>query len=259
MTAAASGNNTAGSAPATSAAQVLELRQYALRPNRFVPFTELFERELIEPQEAVGMTVVGQFRDLDDPDRFVWLRGFPDRPNRRRALEAFYGGALWQSLRDQANASFVDTDNVLLLRPLEPGGHIDLDGMALPAPGSAAPVAGLVIAAIYPVAADDAAEFRRWFGRELKPALLAAGIRLAGCYETDPAPNDFARLPVREGEHVFVWMACFAERRAGEAALHDLTTTRLWRDTLGPGLSRRLGAEPQLLRLEPTARSRLRG
>jgi len=24
------------------------------------------------------MALVGQFRDLADPDRFVWLRGFPD-------------------------------------------------------------------------------------------------------------------------------------------------------------------------------------
>ena len=43
---------------------------------------ELFDWEFIETQEAVGMKVIGQFRDLDDPDRFVWLRGYQDMPSR---------------------------------------------------------------------------------------------------------------------------------------------------------------------------------
>ena len=35
------------------------------------------------------MTLVGQFRDLDNPDRFVWLRGFADMTTRAQALERF--------------------------------------------------------------------------------------------------------------------------------------------------------------------------
>ena len=38
----------------------------------------LFELEV--PQEDVGMRGVGQFRDLHDPDAFVWLRGFERTP-----------------------------------------------------------------------------------------------------------------------------------------------------------------------------------
>jgi hypothetical protein len=52
----------------------------------------LFEREFLDTQEATGMRVLGQFRDLDAPDRFVWLRGFPDMAQRRASLEAFYNG-----------------------------------------------------------------------------------------------------------------------------------------------------------------------
>jgi hypothetical protein len=36
------------------------------------------------------MQVIGQFRDLDAPERFVWLRGFADMAARRRGLESFY-------------------------------------------------------------------------------------------------------------------------------------------------------------------------
>lgn len=35
------------------------------------------------------MRAIGQFRDLGDPNRFVWLRGYPDMPAREKALTAF--------------------------------------------------------------------------------------------------------------------------------------------------------------------------
>src|SRR5258708_5939547 len=71
---------------------VVELRQYTLRPGQREVLIELFDREFVESQEATGMAIVGQFRDLDQPDRFVWIRGFPSMPVRARALAGFYGG-----------------------------------------------------------------------------------------------------------------------------------------------------------------------
>jgi hypothetical protein len=241
-----------------SATDVLELRQYTLLPGRFAALVALFEREFIETQEAAGMSVIGQFRDLDDADRFVWLRGFGDRPTRRRGLEAFYGGAHWQRLRGEANAHFVDTDDVLLLRPVSAEDRLSLDEAVRPAADETV-ASGLVVVAVYPVETDDAAEVKRWFARDLRPALAEAGIAVRGWYESDPRPNDFPRLPVREGETVLVWIATFDDRKSADAALHALGSTRMWRDTLGPGLRRRLSGTPQLLRLEPTPRSLLRG
>ena len=51
------------------------------------------------------MRIIGQFRDLDNPDRFVWLRGFPDMATRAQVLQAFYGGPVWKAHRDIANAT----------------------------------------------------------------------------------------------------------------------------------------------------------
>jgi hypothetical protein len=45
----------------------------------------LFDREFVESQEALGMKIISQFRDLDNPNRFVWLRGFLDMPFRAQA------------------------------------------------------------------------------------------------------------------------------------------------------------------------------
>jgi hypothetical protein len=81
---------------------------------------ELFETELLHTQEAVGSRVLAQFRDLDHPDTFTWMRGFRDMDHRRRALMAFYGGPVWAQHRDAANATMIDSDNVLLLTPEGP-------------------------------------------------------------------------------------------------------------------------------------------
>src|SRR5262245_18513215 len=47
---------------------VVELRQYTLPPGKRDILNDLFDREFIESQEAVGMTIIGQFRDLDNPN-----------------------------------------------------------------------------------------------------------------------------------------------------------------------------------------------
>ena len=47
------------------------------------------------------MHIVGQFRDLDDPDRFVWIRGFTDMSSRLAALPNFYGGPVGRSAARQ--------------------------------------------------------------------------------------------------------------------------------------------------------------
>jgi hypothetical protein len=114
---------------------VVELRQYTLLPGRRDELIDVFDRELVETQEACGMRVLGQFRDEDRPDRFVWLRWFADMEARREALTAFYGGPVWREHGPAANVTMVDWDDVLLLEPLrlpEPG--VRAEGQRTPAP-----------------------------------------------------------------------------------------------------------------------------
>src|SRR5215468_1240257 len=92
---------------------IMELRQYTLRPGQRDTLIALFDREFVESQEALGMRIIGQFRDLDDPNRFVWLRGFADMESRAEALRAFYGGPVWKANSEAANATMIDVDNVL--------------------------------------------------------------------------------------------------------------------------------------------------
>ena len=106
---------------------IVELRQYTLHPGTRDVLIDLFDREFVESQEALGMSVIGQFRDLDDANRFVWLRGFRDMPSRARGLADFYGGPVWKAHCDAANATMIDFDDVLLLRPARPESGFPVD------------------------------------------------------------------------------------------------------------------------------------
>src|SRR5260370_11972340 len=99
---------------------IVELRQYTLHPGKRDTLIDLFEREFIETQEAVGIKVIGQFRNVDDPDRFVWLRGFWDMASRAKALQDFYCGPLCKAHREATNPTLFYSYNFLFLLPPHP-------------------------------------------------------------------------------------------------------------------------------------------
>jgi quinol monooxygenase YgiN len=168
---------------------VLELRRYTLVPGRRDEMIAVFERHLMESQEATGMFVLGTFRDLDRPDHFVWLRGFPDLESRRESLTAFYSGPVWKQYGPAVRPTMVDTDDVHLLRPvgagLSPG----------PLPPMDAEEPGTVL---YLTVGDTAA-----------PDPLATFV-------TEPAANTYPALPVHEGVRVTVTLS--RTRPPGDAA-----------------------------------------
>lgn len=240
--------------PVTSAIGVIELRKYTLRSGQRERLVTLFEHTFVEPQEALGMTLPGQFRDLDDPDRFVWLRGFADLQARVRSLGAFYDGPVWQAHRDAANATMIDSDDVLLLQPRLP---FDLAGLIRPAPGASAP-AGLVTAWVCPLRPGSARAQMQAFERRLWPRLQSHGARLLATCASEPARNDFPRLPVREGEQVFVWLAGFDDEQMHASWQHSVAEDPDASGALAEWLAA-LDGPPQTLRLAPTPRSLLRG
>jgi hypothetical protein len=151
---------------------VVELRQYTLHPGKRDALIELFDREFIEPQEALGINVIGQFRDLDHPDRFVWLRGFRDMTSRAKALSDFYGGPVWKTHREAANATMIDSDNVLLLRPALQTSGFSLEDMKRPPVGSDEVPASLIVVTIYYFERSVPCDFINFFEGTLKPDKL---------------------------------------------------------------------------------------
>ena len=184
---------------------MVELRQYTLHPSRRDDLIELFDREFVETQEAAGMHIVAQFRDLDDPDRYVWIRGFADMVSREQALRTFYGGPVWKEHGPAANATMIDSDDVLLLRAI------------VPPPVSARdddhPRSRLTATIWYRDRPFDD-EFTQWFG--------GRGVAVLS---TEYAENNFPALPVRAGEHAFVWFTRGDGPEIDVPARFDVTRT----------------------------------
>lgn len=159
---------------------IIELRQYTLKPGTRDGFIERFEREFLETQEAVGIRVRGTFLDLDDPDRFVWFRGFATLDERVTSLTAFYRGPAWAEWGADANADLIDSDDVLMLQP-RPG-----------KPGLPVSVFGELAIRIWAVSSDA----------EESPLVAAIDAAGGDVLLSHPGPNNFP-LPVR-GERVVV-------------------------------------------------------
>jgi hypothetical protein len=237
---------------------VVELRQYTLHPGQRDVLINLFDREFVETQEAVGMAILGQFRDLDDPDRFVWLRGFDDMPRRAEALGRFYGGPVWKAHNARANATMIDSGNVLLLRPVTARSGFPAPAAVRTPVGPTTPPSSLVLATLYYRDRPFDEGFVEFFDRQIRPVLVGTGAAPLACLQTEYAENTFPALPVRTGENVFVWFARFPSRAHLSDHLHRLERSDRWQERVLPTLSAMLAGTPQQLRLAPTARSLLR-
>ena len=243
--------------PPQTCCPIVELRQYTLHPEKRDVLIDLFDREFVESQEALGMKIIGQFRDLDNPNRFVWLRGFRDMPSRAQALKDFYGGPVWKAHREAANATMIDSDNVLLLHPATPASGFSLGNRARPGLGSNETRNKLIVATIYYFDAPVDTAFVQFFDKTMKPAVTGSGATVLAYFVTEHSENTFPALPVREGENVFVWFARFSDPAAYGRHIAALIQSPSWRDQISKELGRRLKREPEILKLSPTTRSLL--
>src|SRR5262249_24419485 len=127
-----------------------------------------------------------------------------------------------------------------------------------PAPGAGDSADALIVASIYYLRAAAAADFASWYEASVQPLLTDAGAAPLASFVTESSPNNFPRLPVREGESVFVAFSCFANAAAFEAHRAKLAGSASWRE-LNTQLAARSRNLPEVHRLAPGARSLLRG
>ena len=102
----------------------------------------------------------------------------------------------------------IDSDDVLLLRPRGPTGGLRPNVHPRPSPGTE-PDPSVLYATILAVHPAEAPTMASRLSSELESAFADAGHRLLGCYQTDPTPNNFPRLPIRT-DAALVW---FTTRR----------------------------------------------
>ena len=171
---------------------IVDLRQYTLYPGTRDGFVELFDREFVETQEAAGMRVIGQFRDIGDPNRFVWLRGFPDMPSREKALTGFYiHGAAWKSYSGVARSKMIDSTDALLLRPARVDSGFSLEPTDRRPPLDSAVPQGIVVAAIHSLPSPANDDFLSFFDGVASPLLERAGATILASFVTEHSANNF--------------------------------------------------------------------
>ena len=236
---------------------VLEIRNYLLKPHVLEHFIDYFEAHFIASQQDAKMHVLGQFRVLSEPDHFVWLRGFSDMQTRLGGLQNFYGGPVWKKYGRLANEMMLDSDNVHLLRPL--GHSVDLTcGLSAEsvaadlAAGTISPYPGIVAIDFYQAAPGLHDVLIDKFQAQVVPVYEDEAIQLRGYFVAEMSENDFPQLPVIQNEDELVVITAYETEEACQEKRAKVSHII---DEMAGGL---LSRTPDSLLLSPTLRSPLR-
>jgi len=55
---------------------VIELRNYLVRPNSAEAFNALFSQHFLAPMRDMGVSIPGRFKIRNNEDHFVWILGY---------------------------------------------------------------------------------------------------------------------------------------------------------------------------------------
>jgi hypothetical protein len=231
---------------------VVELRRYTIKEGERDRFARDFEAFFPEAIQQTGAIVAGEFLERDRSSAFTWIRGFRDMDERAKSNAALYYGAVWKEHRVLMNSLMLDSDDVLLLKPLAPGRGVPI----LPAVDpvrEAQGARGIVVAQIFRIQPDGVDAFVR----QAAPAFTAyraTGAREAGVLVTLDAKNNFPQLPIRSDGPYLVWLGILQDEQILKTSFRPLAQ-RLSQALAATGL---LQGAPELVVLDPAQRSRLR-
>ena len=93
---------------------IVEVRSYRIKPGMREEFTKLFEARAVPALRSYGMKVIGPFLDVENPNKFVFLRSFPSLEERDRIRDAFYGSELWKNELEGLAMPLLDSYDVIL-------------------------------------------------------------------------------------------------------------------------------------------------
>lgn len=181
---------------------IIDLRDYTLTPNTRDKFIERCETLLFPEQKRLGATILGTFRDANNPNGIVWLRAMSDMAERKRILTAFYSkGEVWKANRREVNSWIVDSNNVLLVKPAE-----FMPISELMAPATKTTDHSIVV--MYTCLRQELFNVAKELDG-VSEAISDVGGRMLVKLETDPSKNNYPLHPIRTGEFGFVLFATF--------------------------------------------------
>jgi hypothetical protein len=93
---------------------IVEVRSYRIKPGRRAEFIQLFETQAVPALRSHGMKILGPLLDLENPNKFVWLRSFPSLEERDRMKNDFYEGELWKNELEPIAMPMLESYDVIL-------------------------------------------------------------------------------------------------------------------------------------------------
>ncbi|MCE1200154.1 MAG: NIPSNAP family protein [Marinilabiliales bacterium] len=75
---------------------ITEIRTYRVKPGHRKEFIEFFEQISVPAMKSFGIKIIGPFIDLENPNKFVWLRSFSNLEEREKMKTAFYESDIWK-------------------------------------------------------------------------------------------------------------------------------------------------------------------
>ena len=200
---------------------VIELRNYLLKPGTRDQFINYFEEHLIHPQQGMNGYPVGQYTVKGYDDNFFWIRGFRNMEERSAFLPAFYYGDVWNEHRTIPNSMILNNDNVHLLRPM-----ILKDNEWIASPIkilSIIPDEGIVVVDFF-IANTKRKQLLEIFAKSYLPLLKKCGVDQYTLWTCEPEANDFPRLPVFQDKDLLVMITFYKDESTYDATARNINS-----------------------------------
>ena len=93
---------------------IVEVRTYRITPGKREEFIEFFEQRSVPALQSHGMKIVGPFADLENPNKFMFIRAFQSMEDLHRMKEEFYEGKLWKEELEGIAMPMLESYDVML-------------------------------------------------------------------------------------------------------------------------------------------------
>jgi hypothetical protein len=192
--------------------QVLELRNYLLKPGSADEFSSYFSTHFVKPMAALGGYTLGQFKIQGVQDRFVWLRGFISMEARLKFLNDFYmDSPVWKEFGPGANELMINSDNVYLLKPLKNSGIYS--GHSPQMKNNVSTTAGGVVVVDFYICNSTLDKVIDLFNSVWLPYLQTLDIHDITVWVSEMSENDFPRLPVFQDINLLLTITTYKDEK----------------------------------------------
>ncbi len=188
--------------------QVLELRNYIIKPGQRENFTDYYENNLMQPQNALNSFTLGQYRIKAAEDNFFFVRGFHNMVSRNKFLNDFYLGDIWKQHRNKVNAMLANNDNVHLLKPLA---ILNPENFQQTFNSNWFGKKRGIVVVDYYIANQKLDKLIDFFHDNYLPIFKTTGIEDISFWISETIPNEFIALPVFQDKNLLVSISFYSD------------------------------------------------